>query len=137
METTTNTPDSQKTTRQKWNPARARRSRLRLEEFHRKKEEEKLKQQKTGCKATGRESSSSSSQLVVQLSKGENITVETCPHSPILQVDGQKTLTDGISFTFKSEYAEEDILYSLKEIFPPFMAQLNSRVRLGARAADH
>ena len=73
----------------------------------------------------------------MQLSKGENITVETCPHSPILQVDGQKTLTDGISFTFKSEYAEEDILYSLKEIFPPFMAQLNSRVRLGARAADH
>ena len=49
--------------KKKINPVRARRSRLRLEEFHRKKEEEKLKQQKTGCKAAAVDSSSSSSQL--------------------------------------------------------------------------
>ena len=58
--------------------------------------------------ATG-ESSNIPSQLVPQLSNGEKMTVEADPHSPISQVDGQGTLKDEVSFTFKSEYGEEDI----------------------------
>ena len=39
--------------------------------------------------------------------------------------------------SFKSEYGEEVIRLALEEIFPPFVAQLDSRVRLGRLAADH
>ena len=42
-----------------------------------------------------------------------------------------------VSFSFKSEYGEEDIRSSLEEMFPPFVAQLDSRVRLGRMAADY
>ena len=66
------------------------------------------------------------------------MTVDTGPDSPILQVDGlDTTLVDEVSYSFKSEYGEEDIRFSLEEIFPPFMAQLDSRVRLGRLSADH
>ena len=57
--------------------------------------------------------------------------MEADPHSPISQVDGQGTLKDEVSFTFKSEYVEEVMRFSLGEIFPPFVASLDSRVRLG------
>ena len=117
------------------NPARARRSRLWLEQFHRKKEEDKQqKTQEIGKGAVGN-SSSCSSKLVVHLSKD---TVETGPPSPILQVDGQDAaLMEDVHYTFKSEYGEEDIRSSLEEMFPPFVAQLDSSVRLGRLAADH
>ena len=60
------------------------------------------------------------------------------PHSPILRVDGQDAvLCKDVSYTFKSEYGEEDIRSSLEEMFPPFVAQLDSRVRLGKLAAVH
>jgi hypothetical protein len=53
-------------------------------------------------------------------------------------VDGQdNALLDEVSYTFKSEYGEEDIRFSLEELFPPFVAQLDSRVRLGRLSADH
>ena len=42
---------------------------------------------------------------------------------------------DEVSFSFKSEYAEEDISPALGEIFPPYVAQLDSRVRLGRLSA--
>ena len=139
-ETASTTPATNRNKR-KVNPARARRSRLRLEKFHRKKEEEKQKlQQETERKTGTGDSSSSSSKLIVQLSKEETTIVETGPHSPILQVDGQgdaALLDDVVSYTFKSEYGEEDIRSSLEELFPPFVAQLDSRVRLGRMAADH
>ena len=126
--------------KRKENTARARRSRLRLEEFQRRKEEEKQeKQQETGIETVG-DSSRNSCKLVVQLSKEENkaVDVETGPHSPILQVDGQDAvLCKDVSYTFKSEYGEEDIRSSLEEMFPPFVAQLDSRVRLGRNTADH
>ena len=49
---------------------------------------------------------------------------ETGPHRPMLQVDGQgDTLLEDISYTFKSEYGEEDICFSLAELFPPLVAQ--------------
>ena len=63
--------------KRKVNPARARRSRLRLEQFQRRKEDEKEeKQQETGKAPVG-DSSRNSSKLVVQLGKEENMTVET------------------------------------------------------------
>ena len=61
---------------------------------------------------------------------------ETGPHSPIPQVDGTLEKTD-VTFTFKSEYWEEDIRHSLGEIFPPFVASLDSRVKLGRLEAEH
>ena len=110
------------------NPARARRSKLRLERFQTKKEDEKQQmQQETGSKVGTGDSRSSSSKLVVQLSKEEKRTEETGPHSPILQVDGQDiALLEEVSYTFKSEYREEDIRFSLAELFPPLVAQLDS-----------
>ena len=84
------------------------------------------------------DSSSICSKLVVQLIDEEKTNVETGPHSPILQVDGNDTIQmKDVSFSFKSEYGEDSIRLSLDEIFPPFVAQLDSRVRLGRLAADH
>ena len=37
----------------------------------------------------------------------------------------------------QSEYGEEDIRLAIEEIFPPLVAQLDSRVRLGRLSADH
>ena len=118
------------------NPARARRSLARLEKFTKKKEDDRLRQEKTGRKAAAGETRSSSSQLVVDLGEGCNMAEETGPNSPIPQVDGTLEKKD-VTFTFKSEYGEEDIRHSLGEIFPPFVASLDSRVRLGRLAADH
>ena len=96
-----------------------------------------MRQEKTGRKTAAGESSSSSSQLVVDLGIGLEKAEETGPHSPIPQVDGHETLEKKVvSYTFKSEYGEEDI-HSLGEIFPPFVASLDSRVRLGRLEADH
>jgi hypothetical protein len=125
-------------TKRRMNPARARRSLGRLESFKKKKEEEKLRQEKTDSKAATGEYRSSPSQLVIDLGIGLENSEETGPHSPIPQVDGQSTLDNNeVSYTFKSEYGEEDIRHSLGEIFPPFVASLDSRVRLGRLEADH
>jgi hypothetical protein len=133
---TTNTPSTSSTKRM--NPARARRSLTRLEKFKKKKEAEKLRQEKTESKAAAGESSSRPSQLVIDHGTGLKKAEETWPHSPIPKVDGQETLEkEEVSYTFKSEYGEEDILHSLGIIFPPFVASLDSRVRLGRREADH
>ena len=133
--TTSTSPNSSK---KKVNPARARRSKLRLEQFHKRKEVEKMKKQ-VGSKAAG-DLSSSTTQLVLNLVQGENVPVETGLHSPIIQVDGQEHPDENISFSFKSEYGEEDILYALEEMFPADVVtstHLRSRVRLGALSADH
>ena len=134
---TDNTPAT-KTPKRRGNPARARRSRLRLEQFQMKKEDEKKrKHQETGVNIAAGDSSSICNTLVLQLNE-EKRNVETGPLSPILQVDGIDTaLMNEVSFSFKSEYGEEDIRNTLGEIFPPFVAQLDSRVRLGRLAADH
>ena len=60
--------------------------------------------------------------------------------SPIPQLDG--TSSSGyqtISYTFVSEYADEDILYTLGELFPDsFETKLLSRLKLGGLdSADH
>ena len=62
--------------------------------------------------------------------------------SPIPQLDGQsERLDDCVIYTFISEYAREDVEYTLKEIFPEDVkAILMSRVKVigrGPRSADH
>ena len=46
--------------------------------------------------------------------------METSLHRPILQVNGEEENLekDSVSYSFKSEYGEGDILYSLEEMFP-------------------
>ena len=66
------------TSKRKVNPARARRSRLRLEAFARRKSEEK----------TAGAGVSSSTKLILELDKTVDEPVDTNTLSPILQVDG-------------------------------------------------
>ena len=39
------------------------------------------------------------------------------PLSPIPQVDGVEETVEVVTYEFKSDYAEEDIVYSMEEIF--------------------
>ena len=139
--------------KRKRNPAWARRSKARLEEFNRK-DEEKIKQGKTSqehlqtgekdadSQAAG-DSSSTKNRLVLQLGNVvEDRPLDAGLHSPILQVDGEGENSDEVYFAFKSEYGEEDVIYSLGEMFPPDVVTsttLVSRVRLGKlwETADH
>ena len=62
-------------------------------------------------------------------------------HANIPQVDGvvDESLEVANTFTFVSEYHEEDILYTVEEVIPKEVkAHLTSRVRYGGlRSADH
>ena len=73
--------------KKKVNPARTRRSKLRLEQFLKKKEHEKLENQQAG-KAAADLSSSKPNQLVLQLNEEDIVPEENGPNSPILQIDG-------------------------------------------------
>ena len=124
-------------------PARARmRSQLRLETFVKKKSEEKAKkeqQQMLDSQAAGLTSSSSTSnQLVLELAKQDIRPVGTGLPSPILQVDGEME-EETTEYSFESSYHEEDILYTLREIFPPSEVKLTleSRVRMKPLDACH
>ena len=59
--------------------------------------------------------------------------------SPILQVDGEAMEEDQAKYYFGSMYAEEDILYTLDEIFPrsEMIFTLESRVRVEPLSAQH
>ena len=112
-------------TKKKENPARTRRSKLRLEKFLAKKEEENLKKQKTGSKPAA------GCKLILHLAKeGQVLPVGTGLLSPILRVDGEVAEEDQPKYSFVSMYAEEDILYSIDEIFPrsEVFCTLESRV---------
>jgi hypothetical protein len=124
----------------KINPAR--RSKLRLENFIRKKtDQKKTEQPQTGeqtlashqaAPAAG-DTASTSSQLIHELPG----LFATRLNSPIPQLDGA-VIAQHVKYSFKSEYGEEDILYSLSELLPENLApNLVSRVRLGPRSADH
>jgi hypothetical protein len=98
----------------KKNPARARRSKLRLEEFLKKKGEASLEHQKTGEQISRKDAfagdtSSTTSQLISKVSPGVN--------SPIPQVDGEHVV-EHPTFSFKSDYGKEDIEDTLTEILP-------------------
>ena len=121
-------------TKKKENPARARRSKLRLEKFLERKEEEKLQKQQTGSQTAA------GGKLILDLVKeGKVMSVGTGPLSPILQVDGEAVEEDQAKYSFESMYAEEDILYTLDEIFPKseVICTLESRVRLEPLSAQH
>ena len=115
---------STSTTKKKMNPARARRSKLRLEQFLAKKEKEKLEMQPTGNQAAA------SKKLILDLAKEDQ--VGTGILNPIPQVDGEAVEEDHVMYSFISMYAEEDILYTLEEIFPQreVICSLESRVRV-------
>ena len=105
----------------KKNPARARGSKLRLEEFLKKKEEASQEHQKTGEQVSRKDvcagnASNTASQLI-SVSPGVNIPVETGMNSPIPQVDGEHVV-EHLIYSFKSDYAKEDIEDTLSEILP-------------------
>ena len=98
------------------NPSRAKRSRLRLEKFNQKKEDEKLDQQEIGSQSHA-DSEATSTRLIIELDKEMDQDGETPLQSPILRVDGPID-EENVKYTFKSDYAEEDLIYTLEEIFP-------------------
>ena len=84
VETMSITSATTSTSSKKKNPARARRSRLRLEQFNKKKEDEKLNKQQTGSQTAA------GAKLVLNLAREEQIMpVATGSLSPILQLDGE------------------------------------------------
>ena len=94
----------------KKNLARVQRSRLRLEQFLKRKEE--TRKQTESCQDAGDTRSNSSNKLVVELDKLEDRTVDKSVGavlSPIPQVDGQNDKEEFMKFEFISNYADEDI----------------------------
>ena len=77
--------------------------------------------------------------LVLELANEEvRPHVGTDLHSPILQVDGVLDTKDStVTYQFTSSYGEEDILYSLEELFPGKSTVLLSRVRVTPLRAEH
>ena len=61
--------------------------------------------------------------------------------STIPQLDGEPAMDDFLTYTFVSEFARDDIVYTLEEIFPAEMEpKLTSRVKAphyGPKSADH
>ena len=105
----------------KKNPARARRSKLRLEEFLKKKGEASQEHQKTGEQVSRKdvcaENASNTASQLISVSPGVNIPVETGMNSPIPQVDGEHVV-EHLIYSFKSDYSKEDIKDTLSEILP-------------------
>ena len=110
----------------KKNPARARRSKLRLEKFMEKKKEDK--KQAESSPATGTSSDSDVSKLVIQLDKmkdRQDRSVGADLTSPIPQLDGAvNKVPDTVLFDFVSDYHQDDINYALEELFPSGCAKL-------------
>jgi hypothetical protein len=74
-----------------------------------------------------------SNQLIIELdTKRDQVT--SLP-SPMVQLDGP--MEEGkVKYTFLSDYAEEDIKYTLEEIFPKKNALLSSIVQCRPRSAE-
>ena len=128
-------------TGKKKSPARARRSQIRLETFMKKKSEEKAKMEQKKVldnKAAGVTSSCTSNKLVLDLAKQDSKAVGTGLPSPILQVDGESE-EEPAKYSFQSSYHEEDVMYTLREIFPPSEVKLTleSRERRNPLDACH
>ena len=118
----------------KKNPARVQRSRLRLEKFLRKKEE--TRENTESCKAAG----DTSNKLVIELDKVEDGPVEKSLGEilcPIPQVDGQNDKEEIMKFEFISNYADEDIQYTLEELFLETSFHLQSVKQCAPRSADY
>ena len=144
--------------KRKITPARARRSKLRLDEFIRKKQGEKAssdhqqtgENNEVGSQAAGNTSSitsgrtagdtsSATNKLVIEL---PNTVEQDRPVESIPQVDGQEEGVQGedkVTYTFVSNFGEEDILYALTEVFPLTETETKfvSRLRLRPLSAHH
>ena len=132
--TATTSPSTTTSSMRRTNPSRAKRSRLRLEKFNQKKEDEKLDQQEIGSQSPA-VAEATSTKLIIELDKEMKQGVETPLHSPILQVDGPIE-EENMKYTFKSEYAEEDLIYTIEEIFPEKNANLESIVQCRPKSAE-
>ena len=142
--TSTSTASSKKV-----NPARARRSKLRQEEFMKKKMAENREKELNGeqngesqAAPDAGDTSSKPNQLLVNLRQTGEMPMETRLNSPIPQVDGigghREQLKEEDHYSFLSGYGEEDILFSLEEVFPPEkVAVMLSSVRVAPLSADH
>ena len=132
----------------KVNPARARRSKLRLEKFNLKKIEKKKQaetspevqtgDQKAGNQAAGE----TSSKLVLELSNERPVVSGSGLQSPILQLDGEALQgEEKVKYTFISNYGEEDIEDTLSDNFLKTNLATNAtlveRVRTSPLSADH
>ena len=145
METVAGNPATTTTnTKQRVNPARARRSRLRLEKFNQQKVKER--EDEADSKQTGDQdpvslaAGDTSTRLVIEIAKEKVSSGDTLSGlpSPILQVDGDCISSGGnVKYSFKSEYVEEDIVDSLQEVFPECEAKLESRVPVTPRSNNH
>ena len=136
-------------TKKKQNPSRARRSLLRLKKFMQMKENAKLEQSEVNSEPQAPrgldagqvpdEESHNTSQLVLNLAREGVTPVETGPSSPIPQVDGEgEKVRDGdVVFTFDSEYGEEDVTYTLEQVFQGVQVTLRSRTRVQPMKANH
>ena len=104
-------PKSRPKSSRRKNPARAKRSRLRLEKFNQQKEEEKLIRQDIGSQVPA-DVEATSKQLIIELDTQRDQVVGTSLPSPMVQLDG--AMEEGkVKYTFLSDYAEEDIKYTL------------------------
>ena len=132
----------------KKNPASLRRSKARQEAFFKKKQEE--------AKSSGNQMTASSmpnkaaaaQQLLVQLESQQAGNVGDTGAGGIPQLDGldnpaaEETVEAEAHFTFISDYGEEDVLDSFRELFEdnklvPSHPTLVSRVRIERISADH
>ena len=74
--------------------------------------------------------------LVLELIKVKDGPVGTSIPSPILQLDGSVDVGK-LKYTFVSNYHEDDILFTLDEIFPEKSVILESQVQCRPRSADY
>ena len=109
-------PTAKLSVKRRKNPARARRSQLRLEEFIRKKLEEKEKaamkpqtEKDIERQAVG-DTSCKSNKLVLELPSVKDKSVVTSLPSPILQVDGEQMEEGKMKYQFISNYVLDEIL---------------------------
>ena len=122
-------PTNNSLARKKKNPARARRSRLRLEAFMKGKVD--TMEQAESNLAAGPSSNSTTNKLVIQLDKekdGQGGSMGVHLTSPIPQVDRAGNTSDPVKYTFVSDYHRDYIGYTLEELFPSGVATLVSCV---------
>ena len=79
---------------------------------------------------------------MIELPKEQDKHAENSVTSPIPQVDGQDRGKedkgeDKVTYTFVSDFGEEDIIYSLSEIFPEMETNLVYGMQLRPRSAHH
>ena len=67
----------------------------------------------------------------------EDKSLGTSLPSPILQVDGGQSVDETSKYTFVSDYHEDDILYTLEEIFLENSVQLEPLKQCQPRSADY